>query len=361
MRQKDIAKQLNISSSTVSRVLNNIPKAASEELTKEIWRIAHESNYQFNEIARSLKTQTNPTSSKATNKKIACFYARDPFTSSFFASLERGFEHEALRHGYSYLRKQSLLDITMSDFKLLLRDYANYPFLILGRVPQSLLGIARKIKNPIVQAGINANCNNFDRVISNGFSAASMIVQFLNFFGHRNIVYFGEVRDELRFYGYHSAILSLDLPFQVKLSVFECIMSKRGGYEACSRFLEFRKNNYFVKKTSAIFCANDETAIGVYAKLEEENLSIPEDLSIISIDNIDEIDTLNPLLTTMKIPTTEIGKVAALTLISRIEGFHHIPMKIELPSQLIIRKSVKDYNNNSSSEIKKFKNLFEFT
>lgn len=358
MRQKDIAKLLNISSSTVSRVLNNVPKAASNELTEKIWDLVHQTNYQFNENARFLRKNNSTPNISA--KKISCLYARSTSSStSFFNALSRGFEVEALKHGFSFESRGFLNDMSKDEFIKYLEDSKDYPLLILGRVPESFLYLMPRIKKPVIQAGINANCKYFDRVVSSGYSTANQVVQYLFFCGHQYIAYFGETKNELRYYGYHSALNLLNLPFEENNSVFECELSQKGGYRACERFLELRSSNFFCSRITAIFCANDETAIGVYKKLQESRIKIPESISIISIDDIEEIENLTPMLTTMKIPKIKLGEIAAKTLLSRIYGHHKIPLKIELQFQIVIRSSVKYLKNRSIAEIEQFKKSLE--
>ena len=90
---------------------------------------------------------------------------------------------------------------------------------------------------------------------------------------------------------------------------------------------------------SAIFCANDTTAIGVIHALKEQNLRIPEDISVISVDDIETAQYLSPMLTTIHIPLEELGRVTARTLIDRINGGHRLPMRITLPFYIAKRDS----------------------
>ena len=73
--------------------------------------------------------------------------------------------------------------------------------------------------------------------------------------------------------------------------------------------------------------------------LKEHNLSIPEDVSLISIDDIETAQYLTPMLTTIHIPVDEMGQMTAKILIDRIEGGHTLPMKISLPYYIANRES----------------------
>lgn len=85
------------------------------------------------------------------------------------------------------------------------------------------------------------------------------------------------------------------------------------------------------------------TAIGAMRAVKEHGLQIPEDISIISIDDIDTAQYLTPMLTTVHIPIEEMGKMAAKTLIDRIEGGHTLPMKISFPFYIAGRESCREY------------------
>ena len=75
----------------------------------------------------------------------------------------------------------------------------------------------------------------------------------------------------------------------------------------------------------------------IYAK--EAKIRIPDDLSLISIDDIETVQYLSPMLTTVHVPVDEMGQMVAKILIDRIEGEHTIPLKLYLPFYLAVRES----------------------
>ena len=94
-------------------------------------------------------------------------------------------------------------------------------------------------------------------------------------------------------------------------------------------------------RPTALFCANDAVALGVMSAAHEMGLRIPEDLSIIGIDDIGMAAYSVPPRTTIHVPKEELGKFAVKTLIDRIDGGHDFPLRIDLPYELIERKSCK--------------------
>lgn len=98
-----------------------------------------------------------------------------------------------------------------------------------------------------------------------------------------------------------------------------------------------------------MFCCNDNTAIGAMRAIKEAGLSIPDDLSVISIDDIDTAQYLSPMLTTIHIPVEEMGQMTAKILIDRIEEGHKLPIKINLPFYLANRESCAPCSEKTSA------------
>ena len=92
------------------------------------------------------------------------------------------------------------------------------------------------------------------------------------------------------------------------------------------------------ERPTAIFCANDSTALGVLDALKAHRGKgyIP---SIISIDNIREAETVSPMLTTIDIPRREMVHHAVCLLLDRIEGGHRENVRIEMQGRLVVRES----------------------
>lgn len=150
--------------------------------------------------------------------------------------------------------------------------------------------------------------------------------------GHREIAYLGEIRKESRYKGYIEFSHSHDIKTGKEL-VVDTSQTLEGGYRGACELL--RRGDDF----SAIFCANDETAMGAIKGLWDKGIKVPEDVSVISIDDIEMARYFTPMLTTVHIPIDELGRHTAKTLIDRIEKGHTLPVKIELPFTLSRRDS----------------------
>jgi len=92
-------------------------------------------------------------------------------------------------------------------------------------------------------------------------------------------------------------------------------------------------------RPAALFCANDEIAMGAYAAAAELGLTIPTDLAITGWDDIPVARFLAPGLTTVRQPLAEIGALAARLVLERVGGSHKKPVTTVLPTEIMIRSS----------------------
>jgi DNA-binding LacI/PurR family transcriptional regulator len=94
-----------------------------------------------------------------------------------------------------------------------------------------------------------------------------------------------------------------------------------------------------------VFAVSDKTAIGAYRTVIEHGLSIPDDISIVGFDDIGEARSLNPPLTTVRVPGETMGRMAFRRLLNIIEDgkpSNFVPSKWVVPTKLIERGSVRD-------------------
>jgi len=91
-------------------------------------------------------------------------------------------------------------------------------------------------------------------------------------------------------------------------------------------------------KPTAIFCGNDLLAVGAMLEAERMGLDVPSDLSICGIDNLEISEAINPGLTTVSLPTQDLGRIAAQFMLSAISG-EIIAAKSLLPFELVVRGS----------------------
>lgn len=89
---------------------------------------------------------------------------------------------------------------------------------------------------------------------------------------------------------------------------------------------------------SAVFCANDLSALGALEVAQQKGFHVPQDLSIVGFDDIDEASLASPALTTVRLPPGEVGRITAETLIERLNG-REKPTTVHIRGSLIVRES----------------------
>jgi len=345
MSIKDVAKIAGVSASTVSRVVNGgMDSAASLDTQKKIWDAVQQVGYSPNQHARSLKKPAGAQMSP--RQEIDCVYARKagPYLDPFFTTLMHAAEVEAFKYGYFLRYYYSVEDIKADSFKRANSDVSSA--LVLGRPNPDTLDILRKSYKNIVFSGLNELDGDVDQVICSGYKAAGICVDYLVSLGHEKICYMGETTNEQRYKGYCDAMQKL------KLSAPDCYVidtpfTPTGGYDAVNALMS-RKTDF-----TAIFCANDISAVGALKALKEHKLKVPRDISLIGINDMESVRYLDPMLTTIHVPLEEMGKMAAKILIDRIEGGHRLAARVEIPSTLKCREScspVKKTTRNASEK-----------
>lgn len=326
MSLKKIAGMVGVSPSTVSRVLNNASSTcASKEVRDKIFKAAREIGYQPNESARKLRTIDNDSNLP---KHICIVLARiktlksDPFFYELFRNLEISlFENHVLIDKVIYAEEKLTEDISKSQ-----------GVIILGRCSRKLLDRIRTLNCNVV--GIWRNSMNFDvdEVVCDGKKAAETAMKHLILLGHRNIAYIGDCSYESRYIGYCNSLINNNIPINYEW-IKQTDQTGEAGSIAFEELLE--KSDSF----SAVFCANDVTAISVLDILRKKRRQVKRKISVISIDNIEESQNTSPFLTTINIPRGEMAHMAVTLLLDRIEKKHSEAVRIEFPCCIVNRSS----------------------
>lgn len=336
MTLKEIAKEAGVAVSTVSRVINKkSTNVASKEVQDKIWEIVRRTGYTPNSSARSLKCGTSPALTAAPGS-IACLFARtdDPISDPTFSIMARSIEKEAFKHNYVIKYSFHVSDIQdASTFTQIANEQVD-GVVILGRCDHQVYHLLKKHFTCIVYIGLNQLDAKLDQVICDGYEAAQSAMSHLLALGHRRIAYIGETRSEARHNGYRIALANSNIPLNPSIIINVPLSSgSEGGYQGTRKLLQNRAD------ITAIYCINDLTAIGAIRAIKEAGLRIPEDISVISIDDIATSQYISPMLTTIHIPVEAMGQMTAKVLIDRIESGHSLPMVVKLPFYMAHRES----------------------
>jgi LacI family transcriptional regulator len=153
--------------------------------------------------------------------------------------------------------------------------------------------------------------------------------------GHRRIAHIRGRSDlasaHLREDGYRDALAAAGISFDPALV-------RDGGYQAAMTMQSAGELLALADRPTAIFAANDMSALGVLAAARELGLRVPEDLSVIGFDDIPEAAQSKPPLTTMAQPLHDLGAQALTMLIELLAG-HDVPSHVQLPAKIVVRAS----------------------
>jgi DNA-binding LacI/PurR family transcriptional regulator len=335
MRQytiKDIAIQLNLSPSTVSRALHKHPDI-SEETRQKVLDVAKELEYQPNPFARGLK--------KNQSKIIGVIVPQ--VKHFFFAAIMSGITDVAYKSGFAVMICQS------NEREE--REIINIQTLISQRISGMLVSLSQMTNSTDhfqLVIRLNIPVVFFDRVpekeiastvVVDDYEGALNAVEYLIKRGYRRIAHLAGPQTlsigHSRFNGYVDALARHNIPFDEELVVYGGLNEEDGviGFQALK--------NHFKKLPDAIFTVNDPVAIGVFTQLKEHHYRIPEDVAILGFSDNPIASLIEPPLTTVRQPAYEIGRSAATLLIRQIENEEQDakPEKIVLKTELIIRKS----------------------
>lgn len=330
---KEVAALANVSVATVSRVINNSSKV-SPEAKAAVTKAQQELNYHPNVTARAIAHQ----SCEAIGLVVADI--SDPYFGAMAKSVEEeaeknkltlfinnGFHNpilekksldELIRHRCKYIIAHTLSidDNTMSDYM------KNYPGIIL----------------------INRLLPNFqDRcVYTDDINGAYLAVKHLIANGHRNIAYIKSnhrIADaQARFDGYKKALEEAGITYNPQL-VVEQEPTAQGGEDGAQTLLNSSQ------PFTAIATYNDMQAAGAMAILIDNDIKIPDNISIIGYDNMFISRYLQPRMTTILNPVKTMAATAVKLAIASVEGQNLSEYAHMFTPTLIKRFSVKDLNN----------------
>jgi DNA-binding LacI/PurR family transcriptional regulator len=328
---KDIADQVNVSVSTVSRVLNNGATSISSETRNEIFRVSQELGYQ----------KSNDRKKNGKNgKKIACILhkMKDKYQDPYFSEIIFGIERELIEQGqilsFTYEEGDLSHNLLPEEF-----EADDLGVIVVGPFEQTILQtVAQQVDFVISVGGIPKL--GIDYVTIDFEKAAETAVNYLIQLNHKKIACISASsskphlteKEDGRFIGYKKAMTSHNLPLKPEW-IENGYFTIEGGYAAMKRILEANE------RPSAVFIASDLMAHGAYRAIQEVGLTISGDISIISFDDIEMSEYVNPPLTTIRVYKEDMGRLAVKMLLERMEGNIRFPLTTYLPTELIVRKS----------------------
>ncbi len=339
---KDIARELGISPSTVSRALKDHPDI-SPDTKKAVNQLATQLNYQPNTVALNLR-QSKTNTIGVIIPEIVHF---------FFSTIISGIEDVAYRAGYNVILAQS------NESQA--REITDIKALFNSRVDGMLMSVSRETTNfdhiesilakgvPIVFFDRVYNNPQLSKVIVDDFAGAKDATMHLIQQGCSRIAHIeGPPNLDIskqRLDGYKAALAEHNMKFQEELVTVCRSGSIEEGKEAALKLLNMKK------RPDAIFASNDPTAMGAMVAIKEKGLKIPRDVAVVGFSNWLFSALMEPSLTTVDQPGFEMGQEAAKLLIRQIEKKGKDKEDTEIPSETKILKT-RLIIRDSSSKLK---------
>lgn len=335
MSLRQIAEMTGASVATVSRVLNN-PEYQCQDATlgEKIRQAARELHYVPNESARQLKMGKG-------SGDVSESFVVDVLLTRFDTLGEDLFFTEVFRHLETELYKQNCAVgkvLNVPDISLMNatgeRTRAQ-GLIILGKCQEELLKELNRRYQGITAIDRNPMDYAVDEIVCSGSRAADMAVEYLMELGHTKIGYIGDCNMEARYTGYYECLLKHKIPL-----TYDFVVATNQTAEEGAR--AFERLASLKGRPTAVFCANDVTALGFLKAMKEKNGRRKKDVyrpAVVSIDDIEAASANSPMLTTVHIPKEDMVHLAVLTLKDRLQGGHRECIRLELPCHLMVRES----------------------
>jgi LacI family transcriptional regulator len=329
---KDIARIAGVGVTTVSRVINNY-YGVSDETKMRVLEIIKQCNYTPNSNAKNLKQISS---------QIICIIVKgilNPFFSSMIIDLQKCVEDGG------YIPLVSYIDEVEDEIRCaqqLIKEKKAVGIVFLGGSAVNREDELEKLNSPCTFLTSSARTCKVPGVSSisiNDKLAAKSAVNYLLDLGHKDVLIIGGAifqRDLMydRYEGILEAFTDHGMIFDKENMYLQSKFSYVCAYEVMSKFLKTKK------RFTAVFAMSDIMAIGTAKCIIDNGFKIPEDISIIGFDGIDEAKFYNPTLATIKQPYVDMAKKSVELLLKSIED-NEFSEHLMLEGKLIKGNSVK--------------------
>lgn len=320
----EIAKVAGVSLMTASRAVNGQPGVSSEK-REEILRIADDMGYVANRVAQRLSGGRSKVIGVIA--QLHSLYTSDLVLG--IGSAARAVDHEMLVYSLSDTERRppgAIID--------LLRQIVDGVIVILPFQSDYLAHLV-EADLPIVTIDEGEDLP-FPKIGADNYQGARLAIEHLAQLGHRRIGFIGgnlmleSARDRGR--AFFDMQAQLDLDRDPDLVVNGNFM-QQGGFDAAAALLKLPV------PPTAIFAANDMSAVGALAAIRDAGRSVPDDISLIGFDDVSVAQHVHPRLTTIRQPLGQMSRSAVNTLMAMISGIAPPTQRIILPAELVVRES----------------------
>lgn len=319
----DVAKLANVSKATVSRVLNSLP--VSEQTHQRVITAIKSLNYRPNAHARSL-----------TLRRTNLIGVVGPFMGGLFYG-------ELLTGIISVMSGTDNFVTVYGTENTVNEETIIHRLLTEQRVDGLIVMTPRIVKNDIFKSFksfpivvVDGALDYVPSVVADNYEGSKSAVEYLIRLGHQHIAMItGPMSSKEsieRHRGYRDALQGGGLPFR-EAYVRAANYDVETGRQAMEELLGLNP------RPTAVFAANDLTAIGAMELLKAKNISIPDEVAVIGFDDTILAARVTPALTTVRQPIFEMGRVTARRLLDSISKAETYPTRTILQCELVVRES----------------------
>ena len=329
---RDVANKAGVSVTTVSRVLNG-KDDISEETTKKVLAVVQDLGYASSLAARGMRSRRTNLIGLILHD-VASHYSQEIMrgVNQVIAKIDK----DLIIYTSGGLNRENVAQHERYYVALLNGSITDGAIMVTPTATQFTT------QAPLVIIDPNTETPDYPAIIATNQEGAAAAMNNLTGLGHLRI---GHIAGEMklisanqRLQGYKDGLLAAGIPFDEDLIEI-------GDYTTETAVICARKLLSLTDRPTAIFAANDVSAMGVYQAAKEFGLQIPGDLSVIGFDNLHEAAYLNPPLTTIDQSIQKMGTIATEMLVKLMKG-ETLPINpteedhvYKIPTQLVIRES----------------------
>lgn len=331
---KDVAKMSNVSIATVSKYINGI--TINEKNKINIENAIKQLDYKVNTFARSLKI----------NKSMTIGIIVDSIKNTFYTSIISVIEDFLQEKGYSSIVCDTKENEEVQKIKLdfLINKGVDGIIIFTTHISPELLDINVKKGTKIVVIDSIINGIDCDFITTDNISGAYQATEQFILKGHKKIaILTGDDRNFSaieRLRGYKRALEDYNIPLHEDY-IYQSSYNMNGGYNSFKKMLSDKN-----KMPTAVLVANYFMTIGAVIAINEENINIPDDMSVICFDDLELSSVFKPKLSSVIQQTDEIGLNAVNLLLERLDNDIKDSRIIRIPPQIVVTNSIKRLDDN---------------
>ena len=324
----DVAKKCGYSKATVSRAYTE-PDCVSEKAKSKIYAAAKSLNYTPNAIARAMVRRRTENIAFIIHEKQSPAVL-NPFYSPILEAVMR----ESARRNYSVFVMTNL-DVQHRNGEVSIKKQMD-GVIFVGEADPVVISKLREQKIPVVLLNNCLDMENLLCITTSHYGGAVSAVNHLCDQGHCRIGLlagrFSPQVNEARYKGYFDTLSLRGLEADPRY-VQDIDPTLEAGEQAMRHLLQLED------RPTAVFCTNDTVAAGAMKAVIRAGLRIPEDMAVVGFDDSTVSHIVEPELTTVRIDMDLMGRLAAEKLFDLIDGKPSAETRIEIPTELIVRKS----------------------